>query len=220
MRQRTRISDKKLKSTRRDKVLGRRFVNHLCKVFLEEGAIDLNGKSDEQNLKELFDHALSWSKQHPMMMTVDHKDDLIKQARIFSKQGRLELAFLFYATWFEHWVNHLLTKRLKTISETERKQMLRETSLRGKLTWLLSLVHNASLPARHIDLILRVSEVRNSFVHYKFIVSDVDRWGESKAQHQKDLSRIEHTIAFLRRFEAKLFLSAQAKRLIRKLRDR
>jgi hypothetical protein len=209
-----------IKLTKRDKALGRRLVNSLCKQFLEEGIVDPDGKTDEQVLRELFDHAVKWSKQHPMLMSTDHKSSLLKQAREFAKQEDFEEAFLFYATWFEHWINGVLTRRQNKLDENRRRQMLRETSLKGKFTWLLPLIHQAEIPSRYVDAIIRISEIRNSFVHYKFILSDVDKRDEEEARHLADLARAEKAIKFLKRLEAKIFLSKQARKLIRKLEAR
>lgn len=214
------LQSKELKLTKRDQAFGRDLVNSLCRQFLEEGIVDPNGKTDEQVLKELFDHALKWSKQHPMMMSIDHKVGLLKQARIFTKQKAFEKAFLFYATWFEHWINGTLTRRLRPLDENGRRQMLRETSLKGKFSWLLSLIHKVEIPSRHLNTIVRISERRNAFIHYKFILSDIDKWKEDEAQFLADLNRAEQTVKFLKRFEAKLLLSDRAKKLVQKLDER
>src|ERR1700722_1855988 len=136
------------KLTKREQAFGRGLVNSICRQFLEEGIVDPSGKTNEQVLKELFDHALNWSKQHPMLMSTDYKTSLLKHARTFAKQEAFETAFLFYATWFEHWINGVLTRRLRKLDEDERQQMLWNTSLKGKFTWLLSLIHDSNIPSR------------------------------------------------------------------------
>lgn len=211
---------KEPKLTRRHREFGRKFVNMLCRQFLEEGIVEPDGKTEEQVLKELLDEVLKWSKQKPMMMSIDHKSGLLRQARQFAKSEKFAEAFLFYATWFEHWINGVLTRRLPKLSEDMRRQMLRDTNLKGKFKWLLPLIHEVEIPSQHLNTIVRIAEIRNSFVHYKFILDDVDKWKDVEIRALADIKRAEHTIKFLKRFETKLFLSTQAKKLIQKLRKR
>jgi hypothetical protein len=214
------LETEKLKRAKGDHELGRKLVNTICRQILQEGIVELDGKAEDQVLKELFDQLLKWSKQRPMMMSTDHQSGLLKQARTYANNEQFDEAFLFYATWFEHWINGVLTRRLRKIDEDVRRQMLRETSLKGKFKWLLPLIHEVEIPTRHIDTVTRIAEIRNSFVHYKFVMTDVDQWKDETPRALADLKRAEKTIKFLKRFETKMFLSPQAKKLIRKIEER
>jgi hypothetical protein len=197
---------------------GKELVDGLCRQFLEEGIVNPNGKTGDEVIKELMIETLKWSKQRPMMMAIDHKSGLLKQARAFAKEEAFEESFLFYATWFEHWINGVLTRRSRKLDEDGRRQMLRETSLKGKFRWLLPILHSAEVPRSHLNTIIRIAEMRNSFVHYKFVMDDVEEWSKKDSEALIDIKRAEQTIKFLKRFETKLFLTPDSKKAISKLK--
>jgi hypothetical protein len=209
----------KLRQTKKFKQFERLLINGIYRQFLEEGIVDPHGKSDDQIIKEVLSHMLKWSKERPMMISTDHRPDLLKQARAFAKQEDFEKAILFYATWFEHWINGLLTRRLKNLDEDGRRQMLRETSLNGKFKWLLPILYGVEISIGHLATIVQIAERRNSYVHYKFILVDVDGPRDDEKKTLEMIKRAERTIEYLRRFEAKLLLSIRAREVIKKLKS-
>jgi hypothetical protein len=210
----------RFKLSKRERTVGRKFVTQICEQFLAEGLVDVAGKSDEQALKELFDCALNWSGSRPMLMAIDHRPSLLRQARLFARGRSVEIGLMFYATWFEHWINGILTRKMHALDERQRLQMLREPSLTGKFTWVLALVHGVHISALHLKTIARVAELRNAFVHYKFVMEDVDAWQEGESEQSTTLVRVERTVKYLRRLERRLFSDGRKRHLVRKLKER
>ena len=152
------------------------------------------------------------------MMSIDFKQDLLNRARGFKRKRDDHEAILYYATWFEHWINAILIRRLRKLDEKEARMMIRDVSLRGKYTWLLTLVHETRLPQRHIKAILHVCDLRNEFVHHKYKVFDVD--GDDDSNKLKDAHRsAEKSVRYLQKFEEQHFFKGSARGLLKKLRN-
>src|SRR5664280_1150204 len=176
---------------------GREVLAMLYEAFLTDGHINPEGKSEEQIMAEVRVAAVKWSKRRPMLMSTDFRSGLLSQARKFKRRQEHHEAILYYATWFEHWINAILVRNLHSLNERERCQMVRDVNLRGKYTWLLALVHGKQIPERHINAILRISDLRNEFVHYKYKLADVDTWTDEDKPLRLAQQKAEVAIRFV-----------------------
>lgn len=186
--------------------------------LLANGHIDPDGKTDEQVMSEVRETARKWLSQRPVMWSIDFRQDLLNRARSYKRKRRNHEAILYYATWFEHWINNILLRGLQTLDEREARQMIRDVNLRAKFTWLLALVHERRIPQRHINTIVHVSDLRNEFVHYKFRKLDIDNdddFRKLKSAHHS----AEKSVRYLQRFEEQHFLKGSARGLSRRLRN-
>ncbi len=190
----------------------------IYEALLGDGQIDPEGKTEEQIMTEVRKIALKWSNQRPMKWSADFRQDLLNRARSFKRKRNSHEAILYYATWFEHWINGILIRRLRTLDERETCQMIRDVSLRGKFTWLLALVHEKRIPERHIKAVLQICDLRNEFVHHKYKMLDVDSDDESKKLNEAHRSA-EKSVRYLQKFEERHFFKGPARGLLRKLRN-
>jgi hypothetical protein len=87
------------------------FIQNLYTSFVADGYIDPRGKSDTELKKEFWALARRFANQKTIYGITIHYEDLLKEARQYVRREREEMACLFYATWFEHWVNHLVMTR-------------------------------------------------------------------------------------------------------------
>jgi len=97
--------------------------------------------------------------------------------------------------------------------------MIRDVSLRGKFGWLLVLVHNRRLPARHLRTIFQICDLRNEFLHYKYKLVDVDITDEENDRFKLAHKLAEQTVRYLQKFEEQHFFKGAARGLLKKLRN-
>jgi hypothetical protein len=85
------------------------------------------------------------------------------------------------------------------LSRERGYEMLRDVSLRGKLTWLLPLVGFREMNKGHLKTLTELSDRRNQYVHYKW-KGVLETRGEGKAVHQL-VEATEGAIRYLRSYE-------------------
>ncbi len=198
--------------------IGRELIAMVYEALLADGQINPDGKTEEQIMAKVREAALKWSKDRPMMWSTDFRQDLLNRARSFKRRRNNHDAILYYATWFEHWINGVLLRGLRSLDERESYQMIRDVGLRGKFSWLLALVHEKRIPQRHVKTVLHVCDLRNEFVHHKYKLADIDSDDEDKQLKCAQRSA-EKTVRYLQRFEEQHFFRGSARTLLRKLRN-
>lgn len=190
----------------------------IYEALLADKHIDPNGKTEEELMTEVRRAALKWARHRPMMMSTDFRHNLLTRARTFKRGRNSHEAILYYATWFEHWINGVLLRGIGSLREREANQMIRDVSLRGKYSWLLALTHGKRLPERHVKAILQICDLRNEFVHYKFKIADVDS-REEEERLRSAHGAAEKAVRYLQEFEERHFFKGPARSLLRKLRN-
>lgn len=188
-----------------------RLAPHITRLVAESlianGTIDPRGKTDQELQREVFT-ILSRSTKGPIVpihIAIDYTEELLREARRFAGGKKREMACLFYATWFEHWLNRIVSTaaRRKKISEEEILQTIRETPFRGKATWLLRILELKPINHIHLKRMHGIIETRNAFVHYKWKYSDPDdsKWKQRERTVEHMLRDAERTVRYLRRLE-------------------
>jgi uncharacterized protein YutE (UPF0331/DUF86 family) len=182
-----------------------RMMARLAQGFIREGVIDPTGKNDEQ-LYEEFREAVDKYIRDDFPYIIDHRSDVLQNARTFKSLKKNDLAILFYALWFEHQLNSITVSLAgrRHVNEKEIESLVRETSYRAKCSWLLRLLGVKPLNASHTNTICKLMELRNAFVHYKWKPKNeqIDREMETL------LEEIEKTVKYVRGIENKhLYLS-------------
>jgi hypothetical protein len=106
---------------------------------------------------------------------IDYTDSLLKDARRFYTERHYEKASLFYAMYFEHEVNRLISIKLATkkIDENAKRKIMRQP-LYDKLTWIVDLMEVKRPNDKFLKFIKPLSDDRNAFVHYKW-TEHIDR---------------------------------------------
>jgi hypothetical protein len=195
----------------------RELASGLIAAFLEQaildGEIDPAEKSEEALQREFEDHmraiaAALTEDDVVLKFGIDHRSTLLTQARRFATAGNDEIACLLYMTWIEHWANHtvIVGGRKVGLGDDEISQMVRQSSLHAKVGWLLSLLQLPSIHERHRTAVLRLAELRNAFVHYKWAAHDDAGMEQRDKQVRGALDPIEKTVTYLRRYERKNLL--------------
>jgi hypothetical protein len=182
-------------------------ISDMATGLVKIGAISAEGKTREQFMSEFLDYL----KREEPVFTIDHTEDILKQARNYRKTERNELACLFYALWLEHSINGIITllAARKDFSEKEIEEIIRDTSYRSKSSWLPRAFGGKSFSKTHINLIVKLMEARNSFVHYKWKAVNEQANNEIKVI----LSKIEKTVKYIRDYERKHILGVSKKKI-------
>jgi hypothetical protein len=197
---------------------GREILAELYISLLSTGQIETNGKSEDQLYLELVQRAKEWSERRPMRMSRDFRPGLLKQARSLKRRNQLNEASLYYGTWFEHWINSFFDRKAHRLDESEFRQMIRDVNLRGKFTWLLALVVGWRIPEKHLRAVIRVCDLRNEFVHYKWKPVDFDKSEDELEQLRQAHRAAESAIRYLQEFETRHLFKGAARRLLKNLR--
>lgn len=184
--------------------------------FVADGTIDPRGKSDYEILVELGQVvAKSRRKRVFYMMSEGHSENLLIEARGSLKRQQYEIACLFYATWLEHWINYFIKTQAKALTEEEAKVLIRETGLKAKYQSLPPLLGMPRLSDIHISTALRIAELRNGFVHYKFVPIHMDELEKGEEHWIKDLRKAENSVKYFQSYERK-YVFQGSKKLPRK----
>lgn len=190
------------------------------KRFVADGLLDPEGKSGAE-LKAEFCH--QFEKAHKdkssfYNVITDHTEDLLAAARAHAKRDKCDIACLFYATWLEHWVNRLIKEKAKALGDESLKTLIRETGLKAKYQCLPALLGIPRLCDTHVNTALRIAELRNGFVHYKFVPTHVDNLQRELQQWRRELEKAETAVRYFQSYECKHIYKGQKKRLRRFLK--
>lgn len=153
------------------------------------------------------------------MTATDHRGYLLKETRKQLKADKQEFALLVFATWLEHSINSIVEGQCRRmgVSDDEIVDMLRNTPMKGKTTWLLYLLKLPRLTTSTRKSIDKIVEVRNWFVHYKWKFEDIDE-DSMKKNIESAASKVEKIVKDLRHYERKHiihFSRASLRRLVR-----
>ena len=140
----------------------RRICQKLAEEVVRRGLIIPEGMTDDQLREEVFSCIKREFDDDLVLFVRDHTSTLLKRARNHRIEGDHYLACLLYATWAEHWLNGLISTvgERRKLRPDEAAQIIRETPLRGKLTWLLTLLGLPRMADRHRNSVIRLMDLR------------------------------------------------------------
>lgn len=180
-------------------------VRSFAQGLIEAGTIDPRGKSTDDLHKEVFKYLdeLSTNTNVRLFKIIDHTPTILSEARKYARIKEYQLSCLFYAVWFEHWLNVMISTagRRKGLPQEELIQILREVQFRGKSTWLLRVLGLKPINDAHLKRMQSIIEMRNGFVHYKWKAVEFDdiSWEKDNELLIELLSGVEKTIVYLQR---------------------
>jgi hypothetical protein len=200
-----------------------RLVREVTAVLLNgaiaSGELSFKGKSADEIKDEVKRFLrLAATGAITILPVIDYRDDLLREARVFLRHSKWDLALLLYATYFEHAINGLLVTqaRRRHLNKHALVQMLREVSFSGKTSWLLEVFEMKPINHVHRQKLLKLTEARNSFVHYKWLPksdSDAALYHTDLDPVIRSLKDIEKTVSYFRRYEDRMFYGGQRKHI-------
>lgn len=199
--------------------LGEFFVISMIEDALRTGEID-DTISDVKVLQSFIGRKLRPGVQFHGV--IDHRGTLLKEARKLLDRNEQELGLLVFATWLEHYVNSIIEgqARKAKLPHDEISQILRETSMaKGKLTWLLQLLELPRLTPKKLNLINRIMDLRNGFVHYKWKLQNLDEYRVDK-EIVSVMKQADGLVKYLQQYEQRnivKFSKTNIKQLLKKI---
>lgn len=192
----------------------RQFYNH---GLLDKGDLNLTDKEFTKKFLHIF-------KNEPWAIVIDHRDDIAQQADSFLASGQHNYAALFYAMFFEHSLNNIISEQCikRKIDEKTAIEVIRCTDIHAKLTWLPKLLGLPKFNENHIKIIKRVSEDRNAFVHYKWKAESDEPTDPNKEteEFRKYFKQVKGTVKYVRQFNSRLMFNGLKKKIDKKIRTK
>ena len=186
---------------------GLRVHRILAEAFLENGAIDPRGKTVEQLQQEVQDRIgdLLTSGYEPKFLVLDYRDDLVREARRFVRSKQYPFALIFYATYFEHWINLRIATALekRKFSDDDIKHVLQKTGDVRAKNLILRALGLPSIPLGTLGDVLQIGDRRNMYVHYKWTPKPMN--SKDGAQYETLLRNAERAVTRLRRLDNRPF---------------
>jgi len=144
-------------------------------------------------------------------LSIDHTDDVLKDARKYKLHNEVDKAYLFYAVFFEHQINFLITIMcVKNNWDIKvAKGLIRRLKLEDKFGWLLSIFKLPKFNLNHFKTIDNLFQKRNEYVHYKYPQMTLDETENDLSEQstknaaQKIIS-IEKTIKYCKLYISKV----------------
>jgi len=155
-----------------------------------------------------------------LKLVIDHRDDLLEEAKRYEKKGSQEYALLFYALFFEHSINGIISMaaKRKRLSDKSAKQLIRSANISSKFTWVLELLGLPPFNEKHLKCVMRTSDMRNAFVHYKFVGVrfDDENNEEGVTAH---LSKVGKSATYMKKYESRFLYGGEKKKIKRKVKE-
>ncbi|UGA44488.1 hypothetical protein HU230_0000160 [Bradyrhizobium quebecense] len=205
------------------KELGEVLVPQIALRLLRDGDVSTEGKTNDQIRADvtLFLREAIKKKTLNVSIAIDHAIELLPEARRLLRNGKNELSAVYFATYFEHSLNWLIFQicESKKINAATIKQVLRDTNMRAKCTWVMTLLGHKPFSKEKLRALEEIAEVRNAFIHYKWPLTELSE-KESKAHGQilVKLRKAESLVRYLREFENDQLYKGRGRRLRKALK--
>lgn len=197
---------------RTEKWVARQLLESVFQTAVSRGDISIKGKSQDQILEE-FRKYLTVEKLRtvPFRYAINYTETLRALGRDFLEKNQPWITVLMYSTWVEHTLNFLISVGLERrgFGDATVKQVIRDVSLAGKLSWLLPVLGFRAIHSGHRDTLKALADKRNEFVHYKWPY----RKDHSDAELRTSLSQIEKTLRYLAQYVTRETLSGGKSRI-------
>ncbi len=205
------MKDKTNKSEKISNRLSKAVFESVVKTLIKDGSLSIEDFNDEEKFKKkLFDI----NKKTEWAIVIDHSDNLISTAKQFADKGDFDKAKLFYATFIEHEINKIIidTCNKKKIDKKTANEIIRSTNMIAKLTWLPEILDIPKVNDNHRKVILKLSDDRNAFVHYKHNSLPDDIEINQKEKQATEIEDIKKTIIYFRKYSSRvLFKNGKTK---------
>ncbi len=192
--------------TKKDKTMARSIARSIAESALINGDLKIEDFSDLKVVKNKLLKILP-QKDENLFFTIIHQPTLLEEGIKFAKKKKYEHAYIFYATYFEHFINEVIdiwAKRNSIRYETS-SSLIKRIGLEDKYTWLLDLLKLPKFKVIHFKCIKNISEKRNSYIHYKYKPEAANASSEiKKTDWEKDYRNILKAISYTKRYRTKV----------------
>lgn len=197
------MNDKTNKTEKISKRISKTVFESIVKSLIKDGSLSIEDFDDDEKFKKKL---LDINKKTEWVVVIDHSDNLISTAKQFADKKDFDKAKLFYATFVEHEINRIIIDICykKKIDKKTANEIIRSTNMMAKLTWLPAILDIPKVNDNHKKVILKLSDDRNAFVHYKYnsLPDDIETNQEQK--QSAEIEEIKKTIIYFRKYSSRL----------------
>jgi len=165
-----------------------------------------------KKIKKYFDDLKKRGEE--ISFVIDHQPSILKEAEKSLLREDFELAYVFFATYFEHLINGVIERKClkEKISIGTYKELVRRASLEDKFTWVLEILKLPEFSKSHRKVIKIVSERRNSFIHYKYQPQSNDPYNDEK-EWEGIKKELKAAIKYSKNYQTRTIYEGKAKKL-------
>jgi len=209
------MNDNEIKE--KEESLSKILIERVIQSLFKDGTLTLSDLEDKKKFWKKFQDI---NKKAEYKIVIDHTDSLISSARQFNEADDINKAKVFYATYFEHKLNEIINElcRRKSINKKEINNIIRSINLIGKLTWLPLILEIPKISIKHKNVILKLAEDRNAFIHYKHNPEPDEQNANYKEKQQDDIKQIEKTITYFKKYTSRILYNNQKTKINKKLK--
>lgn len=155
--------------SKKEQAFARDLVRSLAESALINGDITLDDFSDKKKLLTKLKKLIP-KKDEDLLFSISYQPSLLEEAEFYSQKNRFDMAYVMYATYFEHFINEIIDiwARQNSINHDSASNLMRKISLEDKYTWILQILKLPKFNRERWKTIKFVSEKRNTFLHYKY----------------------------------------------------
>lgn len=183
------------------------FLKDMAKQLYGWGLITDDDIKDKRSLFKSLKGLLDSGFFLKMDFAFDHRSDLLNQAQYFQKKENYDFARVFYATYFEHFINNIIDHycQIKNINQKSKTEIIKNVNIGGKFTWLLELLNLPAFDPHYLKVIQSLADKRNAFIHYKWKPDSGELFLElEKEKFETEFKEIENVIRYVKKYERDL----------------
>ena len=172
------------------------FFNCISKGKLTEKDLMLPQEVLKKKIHDLIERT-------EIVFVKDHRDNILKEADNFFIQKDYDFAKVLYAMFFEHTINRLISIECekKEIDEKTKNDIIRSIDIHGKLSWLPRILGFPNFNDNYRRIIKKLSDDRNSFIHYKWKSFEEDEVNETNKNNvEEEFNNIKLAIKYIKRY--------------------
>lgn len=140
----------------------------IAESLVVNGDIDPLAPTDAEFNAQVVLALRKWERRKTRTAVIDFRGGILAEARKHKKAKHPEFAVVFYAMWFEHWINTLLHNRAYLLKLTvEEFETLLFQNLEAKYLSFPVMLGFPPIARKTLRALLAVARARNQFMHYK-----------------------------------------------------
>lgn len=208
-------SPKDFKFTKADLPFVRALVESVAESALINGKINIGDFSDKKLLLKKLIRIIP-KEDEKFFSVVVYLPFLLEKAEKSVRNKEYELAYVFYATYFEHFINEIISiwSQRNFVKYQTASNLVKKVSLEDKYDWVLDLLKLPSFKKIYWKTIKNVSDKRNSFMHYKYKPEPADAALDKKEliKWREDYENILKTITYTKFYRSKVVFDGKKKK--------
>lgn len=178
-------------------------VESLVHSMLAKGDISEEDLSDREHLLKKLKNL---TKNAKFAFVIDHRESILNTANEFFKNEKYDFSIIFFAMYFEHSINHIISHDLekKKISKKTKMELIKSVNIYGKFTWLLEVLGLPKFNLKHITIINKAASERNAFIHYKWNPDpDIERNNEEQTNISL-VNELRKSVTYFKKYESRV----------------